>query len=135
MKFGPAVLLLLTACSRAFDYSGPAAPGTLECALSQSTAAGYELIEGSPEEGWLRLRQPIPPRPAETLPPPEGTVVNRPGELDEPIENSLFIRIDRDQLQLSVLGITDVGDEVGPGRDADAHARTILSLCASSPSS
>ncbi len=135
MKFGLISFLFLTACSRAFDYSGPASPDALECALSQATTAGYELIEGSSSEGWLRLRQPIPPRPAETIPPPQGTVVNRPGQLVEPIENSLFIRVEGDQLRISVLGITEEEAEVDAGQDADAHALTILALCASpSPS-
>lgn len=133
MKYPLAVMLMLAACSRAFDYAGPAPPGALECVLAHSRRAGYELIEGTPGEGWVRLRQPVPPPPAEALPPAPGTVMNRPGRLAEPIANSLFVRVESGQLLVTILGITEGGDEVAAGRDADSHARTILTLCTADP--
>lgn len=133
MKYPLTAMFLLAACSRAFDYAGPAPAGALECALARSTLAGYELIEGSPGEGWIRLRQPLPPAPAESLPPAPETVMNRPGTLAEPIENSLFVRVEEDRFLITVLGITEGGEEIDAGQDADAHARTILTMCTSDP--
>jgi hypothetical protein len=131
-----AVLLLFTGCGRAGDFSGPAPEGGMRCALEHGLAAGYELIEGSPEEGFLRLTQRLPPSPGEARavqPEPNlGDVVLREAAR-RPVENQILVSEERGRLNLTLLGISDEGVRVDAGSNAEDLARSILALCTTTP--
>jgi hypothetical protein len=127
--------LVLGACGRTADFSGPAPAGAMQCALEHAIAAGYERIEGSVEQGFLRMSQRLPQAPADALPEPDpalGDVVLR-GATALPVENQLEIRQERGILRLTVLGVNDPGARTGVGSNAEDQARTILALCTSDP--
>jgi hypothetical protein len=128
-------LLALAACGRTADFSGPAPAGAMQCALEHAIVAGYVSVEGGVDRGFLRLAQAIPEASQRDRPEPDpdlGDVVLRaPRQI--PVENQLEIREEREMLRISVIGLPDEGVRVGPGGNAEDHARTILAHCTATP--
>jgi hypothetical protein len=138
MKRTFVVLLVLAGCGRSADFSGPAPAGALRCSLEHGLAAGYVLVEGGVERGFLRLAQPLAPPPAEDgmlRPEPEpqlGDAVLRE-QLRPLAQNQILIAEERGRLTFRILGVADAGVDAGPGSNAEDQARTMLALCTASP--
>lgn len=131
-----AVGVLLSACGRPAQLSGPAPAGALSCALAHGQAAGYQVVAGSVENDFLRLVQRIPPPPAAAAtadPPPDlgDVVIGEPGP--DLIENELLIEESRGRINITVLGIGETGYPMGAASTAEDQARTILALCTKEP--
>jgi hypothetical protein len=126
-------MLVLVGCGRSYDLRGPAPAGALECVRAHSELAGYEVVEGGVGAQSLTLVQPIEPRMPDELVPAAAAPRPLARTLTPPAENRLVVRVVGSQLRLIVTGISTEGAEVPAASGAEAHARTILALCTSSP--
>jgi hypothetical protein len=137
MKAAPLLLLLLTVagCGRAADFEGPAPEGALQCTLAYAEDAGYQLVEGGVEEGFLRLVQRVNPEPTNPTPAQPAPALQDPTpERGERLtENELLVQVTDGRLHLSVVGAADVDTPTLSGSTATDQARTMLAMCTSSP--
>lgn len=131
-----ALVVLLSACGRPAQLSGPAPAGALSCALAHGEAAGYQVVAGNVESDFIRLVQRIPPPPADAAtarPPPDlgDVVIADPGP--DLVENELLIEESRGRINITVLGIGETGTPMAAASTAEEQARTILALCTTEP--
>jgi len=148
MKAGAVCLLVLglSGCGRPADFVGPAPAGALECSLAYAESAGYELVNGGVEHGFLRLVQRVNPEPPNPGPrEPRPALDDLIPDLREPLpENDLLVQVDDGRLRLTVVrsagrgtlepnGPADPDAPVPAGSSAEDQARTMLAMCTSTP--
>ncbi|MQA90646.1 MAG: hypothetical protein GEU90_10485 [Gemmatimonas sp.] len=127
------MFLLATGCGRPASLEGPAPEGALDCALAYADIAGYQLVDGGSEDGFLRLIQRIEADPADARP-----VRAQPDPADQPTierviiqQNELLVQVDRDRVLFTVIREVDLPPE--RGSSATDQARTMLEMCTISP--
>jgi hypothetical protein len=130
------VLVILTGCGRPADLEGPAPAWVLACSLAYAVDAGYQLVDGGADEGFVRVIQRVAPQPEDARPtrpqPTLSDVANlEPAEIVA--ENELLIEVDGGRTHFMVLGNVEPETSALSGSSAIEQARTMLAMCTTSP--
>jgi hypothetical protein len=129
-------LVLTAGCGQQSDLEGPAPAGVLDCSLAYALDAGYELVDGGADDGFLRLAQRIEPQLADSRttrsdPPPGDVPGVEPAEIVA--ENEILVRVDGGRTHFTVVENVRTRTSALTGSTAMEQALTMRDMCTSTP--
>lgn len=137
-RYGISLLCLaLIGCRGPRQFSAPAPPGALDCALREAEEVGYRRLDGRREAGVVRLGRHIPPPPGREPTDPELRLsdVTGPRLPQGQFESQIRISVRRGQLRIAVLSEPepDAATRRAGAGDATGDAQQILVECSTPP--
>jgi hypothetical protein len=129
-------LVLTAGCGQQSDLEGPAPAGVLDCSLAYALDAGYQLVDGGADDGFLRLAQRIEPQLPDsrtTRPDPSLGDAATVESADMAAENEILVRVDGDRTRFTIVENVRTEASALTGSTAMDQALTMRDMCTSIP--